>query len=229
MKNSAKLFALCAAAVLLSCSKAKTDQAATTADSLTTDSTTALGTAPTPIPAADTIFHTPDLTLFELMGHVKTCKQGDAELTFDRDGNLTSYTIDGLNQLANIKREKGRLVQYIGQEEAEIDWADEHYVEWNDDNSVKVYTQVNMEGGVEYTYTYGTADGDVAALPRIVSSLRVGEGYNWSGITTYTYQKFDDHHNWLERKAKDEFFCDYDGHQEYNETTAEKRTISYWF
>lgn len=221
--------------MLVSCGGSKSNDTSTAADStsagtdsLSTKTDTTEGAASSDVCATDTVFRTADLTLFDLVGHVKTCKQGETVLTFDQDGKLKSYTIAGQNQLAQTKREKGRIVQYVGEEDEEVDWANEYQVDWNDDNSVKLLVEVNMEGAVEYTYTYGTVEGDASALPRILSSLRVGEGYNWNGTTKYTYLKFDEQHNWTERKALDEFFCDYDGHQEHSETTTEKRVITYY-
>ena len=236
MKSITSILSICALTMLMSCGGTKSNDTATATDS-TSASTDSINiktdikegaAASSDVRVADTVFRTADLTLFELVGHVKTCKQGEAVLKFDQDGKLKSYTIAGQNQLAKTKREKGRIVQYISKEDEEVGWADEHQVDWNDDNSVKQFVEVNMEGAVEYTYTYGTVEGDASALPRILSSLRVGEGYNWSGTTKYTYLKFDEQHNWTERKALDELFCDYDGHQENSETTTEKRVITYY-
>lgn len=226
MKYLTSILSVCTMATLLSCGRAQSNDTSTRNDSLTanTDTTAATGD----VRVSDSVFRTADLTLFDLMGHVKTCKQGEAMLRFDQDGQLTSYTRGGQNQLANMKREKGLIVQYTEEEDAMTEWASEYHVEWTEDNTVQQFTEMNMEGCVEYTYTYGTQDNDPAALPRILKSLRVGEGYNWSGMTTYTYLKFDEQHNWTERKATDELFCDYDGHQEQNETTTEKRVITYY-
>lgn len=229
MKYLKSILSVCTVATLLSCGGAKSNDTSTKNDSLATNAdTTAAQAATSDARVTDSVFRTADLTLFDLVGHVKTCKQGEAVLTFGQDGKLTSYTLAGQNQLAHVDRKKGRIVEYTEEEDEMVGWACEYHVDWNDDNTVKLFVEVNMEGGVEYTYTYGTVDGDAAALPRILSSLRVGEGYNWSGTTKYTYLKFDEQHNWTERKATDEFFCDYDGHQEHNETTTEKRVITYY-
>lgn len=171
------------------------------------------------------VFTTPDLALFDLQGHVKSCKKGNAVLKFDENGKLTSYKLADINMMKALKRKDNVIVKYgfdAGDEESL--W---YAVEW-DAERVKHASEYNCEGAVEYDYKYGP-------LPEqnnkevLLSTEQKGEGYNWSGTTTYTYEEFDVNGNWVKRTATDDLYCDYDEHNTSTGTTSETRTIEYYY
>lgn len=179
---------------------------------------------------ASVSFQTPDLLLFDLKGNVKTCKLGDYVLSFDESGNLKSYKYGNTNLIEQLKREDGRVVFYASEEDEEVGSSDEGYVEW-DGNGISRFIAVNMEGEVVHEYVYHDNQQNSVGCEKPVNidcEKLTGQGYNWSGTITYTYKKFDDHGNWTEREAVDDFYCDYDGHQESMETRTEKRVITYY-
>ncbi|MCQ2197439.1 MAG: hypothetical protein MJZ60_07965 [Bacteroidaceae bacterium] len=231
MKHIKLTLAALSATVMMACGENKKaeSQEPTAKDSTNVNANTPEESAKTDAePAVEVPFQTPDLTLFELVGHVKTCKYGSVTLKFDNEGKLTSYVMGGLNQIKQIERDKeNRIIHFISAEDEETGSQNEGLVEWAANGNVKQFVEVNMEGSIVYEYTYTEPDAQ-NPVARIAISTQKGEGYNWSGTTTYTYDSFDEVGNWTQRKGKADLYCDYDGHNEEKETNTTKRVITYY-
>lgn len=231
MKYIKLTLTILSATAIMACSENKKNESQ---EQTAKDSTNVVENTPQPAneaeaaPAVELPFQTPDLTLFDLVGHVKTCKYGSVTLKFDNNGKLTSYVIGGVNQIKKLERDNNsRITHFVAAEDEETGSQDEGMVEWDDDGRIEQFVEINMEGSIVYEYTFTEPDAQ-NPVPRIAISTQKGEGYNWSGTTTYTYDSFDEAGNWTQRKGKADLYCDYDGHNEEKETNTTKRVITYY-
>lgn len=151
------------------------------------------------------VMQTPDLTLFELKGNVKSVK--------DEYENTYNFTKEGKLDLpeSQIKRDnEGRIISYtINEVTTEV--------QWNKDG--------NVEGakGVDHTTTYTYDD-------RGLLLTSYTEVDTWE-LSIYKYLKFDEQGNWVERERS---WLGYSAGVEegedpiYRNKEVEKRTISYY-
>lgn len=187
-----RLTLLCISAVLLAgCSNAKGGGAADSqqdAYSAAADSTAVTEEEVT----KEEVFITPDLTLYELKGHVKSLSTGDGVTLarFNEAGEITHCM--GTDKISNVKRDAdGRLVSFLGDE-----WMT---ITWKDGLPVKVEGQMN-EWDNTNTYKYDEAG---RVIENTLLAQWAGEDDETTVFTiTYPSDAFDENGNWIKRIRK---------------------------
>ena len=134
-------------------------------------------------------FTTPDLTLLEVKGHVKSVqKEGyDDKTTFNAEG-----LIEATGNYARLKRDSDGRISSWGY--------DEYFVTW-ENNLPKTFKTRESDGSVSIdTYTYDES----GLLVKSETNAEYPGDESWHGVYTYTYspEDFDAHGNWLKRQAK---------------------------
>lgn len=148
------------------------------------------------------IFTSPDLSLFQLKGHVKKCiiadeYMGDIVYEFDKDGMLISPKYERIERDAN-----GAIIEYHDpKRESTV------RVKWENGN-VKEVTELDDDGYNSDAYGY-----EYDKNNNIVEMIQAGVAFPYN----YSDYKFDEFGNWISRI------------QEANGTTIEeKRYITYY-
>lgn len=199
------------------------------------------------------LLQTPDLTLFELKGNVKTAtvkgtvgdKDADFESTaFDEQGRLTvlgeyniSYNKVETGKVTNekgqrVKRDKQGRILYVGRADGCSGQEGRHFT--YSKNGYKDYQDTGECSWLyDTTVTLG-ADG----LPATFKATAFDESGDYEINYTFTYTKFDDKGNWTERTVKwnsvyNEYNETEDGKEENivtkdNGTLKQTRSITYY-
>ncbi|MBQ0050056.1 MAG: membrane lipoprotein lipid attachment site-containing protein [Bacteroidales bacterium] len=201
-----------AAALLAGCNK--TQQSETTGN----DSTATALTAEEPEQEAP--FVAPDLQAFFLHGDVKQVRYfmedypdyPYMDMQFDQQGRLIAYkieTFDGPDVVEyTYPDDKSLEAQYKDKKTAEETGIDcsmvrdeqgrltqipQNVFSYNEQGRVEVWESYGWESMTTHTFTQYTENGD----PELASFTGAGEGEEWSGKTSYTYDEVDEHGNWL--------------------------------
>ncbi len=171
------------------------------------------------------VFRTNDLITADAEFDVKTCKfysygTEKKRFTFDKNGNLTEYYGNKLNESNLTRDEYGRITRMeFPIEDMYGDSSSEVYAfEYNEKGwvSYEAYASDFTAYGITYTY-----DESGKQLSSVV------EGDMGKGKRTYSNYVYDSRGNWVRRKVTELY--EWEGAQE--ETYTESRSISYysWF
>lgn len=181
-----------------------TADSAPAADSLTADS----ASVQEPEAAEAQLLVTPDLTLLEVKGNVKSIK-GKVSAKFDEQGTLTHYGYSNpLDKISNVKRDsEGRLTYFLGSE-----WMT---VKWDGGRLASLESRYNEFVNTDI-YTYDEAGHIVKIVSKYVDeNEETSETFTY--VVTYPADGFDEKGNWVKRTVK------------YPDSTeAEVRTITYY-
>ncbi len=167
-------------------------------------------------------FETPDLSFFEVKGHVKSIKytQGDSggncdEILFDKNGNLTNANKYFGHKFKRNNKGQISVVMINDDEVKEKQFA-------YDKNGYISKITLSSEWYGDQTYTERNANGWCTHY-HVSESNQIGE----LEIDVF-YTKFDSHGNWIEKKEKT--YEDYDMNGENNPSSVEKikREIVYF-
>lgn len=159
-----------------------------------------------------TDFTSNDLSFFELHGHVKTLETEYGTMKFDKEGTLIS--VNGKDPFIEREVEGDdylkytRVAGFIVKEERlettmEYVWQDGRLASssWVSESWIGQETYKYNEKGMLVEMT--TNQQDFGELPEVV-------------VGKYSYDEFDDHHNWLQRTIT------------ANDVTVEERKIEYY-
>ncbi|RRC98713.1 hypothetical protein [Prevotella sp. OH937_COT-195] len=159
-------------------------------------------------------FKTSDLMLFELKGHVKTLKYNRTDpyvVTFDENGMVTSCPCYDQSSNFNFKNgkavgkyfssnrnAKGQLTKYAYEPVGNNYWRlDMYEITYNDNGQADTIVHTGWESQSEIKCKYDDKGLCIEEVEDYYMASIVGKE-----TRTYTYIKFDDNDNWIERKCK---------------------------
>lgn len=132
---------------------------------------------------------TPDLTLCEVQGNVKSIVYTDIpSTTFTEEGMLLTY--ESLDKISHEKRnDNGQLTYFLGS-----DWMT---VVWDTDRPSEITDQMN-EMSIVRKLTYDE-NGRVVAVDQVISDEIEGDSIHDKITYNYTSEDIDEHGNWVKR------------------------------
>lgn len=145
---------------------------------------------------APKLLETPDLTLLEVKGNVKsiTTKGMSPSAKFDEKGNLTHYgNSEPLDKISHVKRdENGYLLSFLGSEWMTVKWADGRPSSISDQ-----YNELTQT----FTNTYDNDGRVVKMVYRLVDEIENSDETETRQVT-YPADGFDEKGNWIKRTVK---------------------------
>ncbi len=147
----------------------------------------------------DANFTTPDLCFHELHGRVRDVRNGEESMSFDRNGvwtNPKAYISRGGNNLSFERNKFDYIIAAVTPESMEGQPIETVEYEWSG-RRVKRIKSHGLNGDYTVTLTYDNHD--LLTSSHTVSSDETARS---EIATTYTYQDFDSHGNWVRRTAR---------------------------